>query len=480
MINTKKYSILTEDQIDEIHARSVEILETTGVWVRSDQGVEILTEAGCDTSNPKSIKIPAKLIERAIQNIPETIDVYDRNGNPAMQLCPENSYFGTGADCPNIYDLETGQRRASLKDDMTLLARFADALPHMDFIMPTFVANDVPPEKRHAVQYEAVLVNSVKPCMPGCRDQHEAKVMIDMAAVAVGGYQRLRERPILIIPAGTLEPLVHTEEDLGKALTCAEYGVPFTYIPSGSLLGSTAPVTLAGALIQKNASALAGWTMVRLKYPDAKILYGSVAPAFDMKYGTFTYGSPEFNVSQMAMGDLCYHYKIPGFGFAGATDSKTLDAQAGLECALSLLLVANSGMSLIHDCGYLDAGMTSSFESILLTDEIISMIEKILKPIDFAEEALALDVIKEVGAGGSFLRHKHTLANFRKHLWTPRYLFRGRYVDWEKKGGQEICSRLNAEVKKILANHVVSELPGGMINEIRTIIERCSGGADHV
>jgi trimethylamine--corrinoid protein Co-methyltransferase len=294
--------------------------------------------------------------------------------------------------------------------------------------------------------------------------------MIAMAAAAVGGLQHLREKPIMIFPSGTIEPLVHHEDGIAKALACAKHGVPFVYMASGNLVGSATPVTMAGALIQGNASTLAGWTIIQNAYPGSKIIGGGVCPAFDMQYGTYTFGSPEFSLSGAAKADLCRFYNVPGFGFAGGSDAKVLDAQAGLEYALSLYSTAAAGMSLIHDSGYLDGGATNSFESVLFADEVISMVKHVLRPIEFNDNTMALDVIAEVGPGGTYLTHEHTLANFKTHLWQPRYLFRGRYDDWVKMGAQDLHTRLNTEVKSILASHTVEPLPEPVLQEIKKIV----------
>jgi trimethylamine--corrinoid protein Co-methyltransferase len=364
-------------------------------------------------------------------------------------------YFGTGADCLYVSDLETGQRRPSVKQDVVDVVRLADALPNMDFVMSGVGVGDVPPHAGHVHAFDAIVRNTTKPAIPGCGNIDEQQVMIDMAAAVAGGYEVLREKPSLVFAFGTLEPFGH--EALSKAFRCAEYGIPMVYT-TGSSLGSQAPVTMAGALVQYLASALPAWATIQLRYPGAKIIGGGVINAFDMQYGTPTYGAPETILSQMALGDICRYLDIPSFGFAGATDAKVLDAQAGMEYAYSLYFTARAGKTLIHDCGYMDMGKTFSLEGVLFADEIIGQVRKYLSPIEISPETLALEAIEGMEPGGTYLTHEHTYEYFRDALWFPRHVFRGSHEMWESQGKKEVRERLNEGVRQIRSEHEVPEI----------------------
>jgi len=463
------YTTLTEKQVQQIHEQTLELLEHVGVWICSKVGLDILGNAGCDVKDPQRVKIPSKLVMEALKTAPEKIDIYDRNGKLAMTLKTDSVYFGTGSDCVYTIDLESGEKRPCTKQDIARLTRFCDALPDLEFLMSFGVASDSPAASRFVHQYEAMLLNTTKPCIVPGNDRHDLEAMIDMAAVAVGGLEAVRKQPPLITYPAPMPPLTHPAAEIDKMLVSAEYGVPFTYVEY-SMLGATAPVTMAGALTQANADVLVGLVITQLKYPGAKFIYGGACPAFDMRYGTCVYGSPEVSISAAALADMSRFYKLPCFSLGGITDSKILDAQAGFEYAFSTYIAAQSGASLIHDCGFLDCGMISSFESVLMADEIVSMVKYYLKPIEVNEETIALNVIDKVGPSKSYLNHRHTASNFRKSLWPSRFPFRASYRFWESQGCQDMKTRLNEAAKKIFAEHAVQALPDPIVSKINNIV----------
>ena len=465
--------ILSQDQIQLIHNHTLELLERTGVRVQSEEALEILGDAGCDVQDPKQVKIPRKLVAEAIEAAPRNIAVYDRNGNPAMTLREDACYYGTGSDCLYHVELSSGERRSCTKDDIGNLAHFCDALPNIDFVMSMGIANDAPAGTNFVHQYEAMLLNTTKPVIVTGHGLRDMKAMVDMAAATIGGIEAVRKHPPLILYSEPFSPLTHTEMGVVKCLVCCDYEVPFIYIPS-PMMGGSGPVTIAGTLTQANAECLSGLVIFQNKHPGAKFIYGGDATAFDMQHTIFSYGAPELNLLNAALADLAHSYRLPFFCIAGSTDSKTLDAQAGIEYALSIYLATLNGCNLIHDCGYLESGLTSSFESILMSDEIISMVKYMLRPLEINRETIALEVINEVGTSGTYLTHPHTLDNFRKAMWFPRFFNRALFDNWEKQGSKDLRQRLREESQKILASHPTPELPQDTVQAISQIVENHS------
>ncbi len=461
---------LNQDQLELVHERTLDLLERTGVWVESEDALEILGHAGCDVSDPGRVRIPRRLVASAIEAAPKTIEVFDRNGRLAMTLEEDACYYGTGSDCTHHIDLFSGQRRSSTKGDVGNLARFCDALPNMDYVMSMGIANDAPPGASFVHQYEAMLLNTTKPVIVTGHGRRDMKAMIDMACAVAGGVEDLRSHPPLILYSEPFSPLSHTEMGVAKCLVCCEYGVPFVYIPS-PMMGGSGPATIAGALTQANAECLSGLVIFQARYPGARFIYGGDASIMDMRHSTYSYGAPELQVLNGALADLAHFYQLPFFCIAGATDSKVLDAQAGIEYALSIYLATLNRCNLIHDCGYLESGLTSSFESVLMADEIISMVKYMLSPVEITEETIALDLVDEVGPRGTYLTHRHTLDNFQKSMWFPRFLSRARHDVWEKEGAKDLRQLLNEEAKGIVAAHPAPELPEATTLEIARIVE---------
>jgi len=235
------------------------------------------------------------------------------------------------------------------------------------------------------------------------------------------------------------------------------------------LSGATAPVTLAGCLALANAESLTGLVMAQLKREGAPFIYGGGVLPMDMRTSIVAYGAPELQLAGAALADMAHFYTLPRFSGAGASDSKILDQQAMIEGTLSTLMQALCGANLVHDVGYLESGLTSSYEMVAAIDEVISMVKYIMSGVEINEETLALDVIDRVGPGGNFIDDKHTLRHFRGG-WFPRLLDRKNYAAWASDGKQTMGDRLNKRVKEILAEHVPEPLPSETVDRIKEII----------
>jgi len=443
---------LSKQQITQVHEYALQLLESVGCKVDCREALDILGHAGCDIRDPGRVKISPKLVMEAVEAAPAEIEVFNRNRDLAMVLKEDVCYYGTGSDCPTTIDLYSGERRQCMKEDVAQLAQFCDALPNIDFIMSFGIANDAPAGGNFVHQYEAMLVNTKKPVIVTGHGENDMRAMIDMAAAAVGGHDELKSKPPLILYTEPLSPLVHTEMGVSKGLICCEYGVPFIYIGS-PMMGATAPATLEGTLVQTVAESLAGLVIFQQKQPGAKFIFGGDATIMDMKTTIFSYGSPELNILNAGLADMAHFYGLPFFCIAGSSDSKVLDAQAGIESGMSIYNATLNGCNIIHDCGYLESGLTSSFESVLFADEIISMIKHMLGPLRFNNETVPIQLMDRIGPGGNFIIEEHTANTFKKTFWFPRFLDRKNYELWEENGRQDLPKVLNEKAREIFEDH---------------------------
>jgi trimethylamine--corrinoid protein Co-methyltransferase len=240
--------------------------------------------------------------------------------------------------------------------------------------------------------------------------------------------------------------------------------------PTGMMCGATGPVTLAGSIALGNAETLAALTVLQLAAPGSPFVYGGNVSVMDMRTSLFTYAAPEFHLAFAAFADLGHWYRLPIWGLAGASDAKTLDAQAAAEAAYEILLARLSGSNLVHDVGYLNTGLTTSMEMIVLCDELIAMTKRISRGIEVSDRTLALDVIDQVGPRGNFLETEHTFENFRANIWQPALLERDSYAAWQAAGSKDLFAKLNARVKEILAAHQPEPLPKPAAKKIAAIL----------
>jgi trimethylamine---corrinoid protein Co-methyltransferase len=463
--------ILSPQQILQVHEFALQLLETTGCSVKCQEALDILDHAGCDIRDPGRVKIPRRLVNDAIATSPRQIQIFNRNGSLAMSLDRGSCYYGTGSDCPKIIDLYSGERRQSTKADIGNLARFCDALPNIDFVMSFGIAQEEHAGKDFVHGYEALLLNTVKPAIVTAHGRNDMLTMIEMAAASTGGLAALKENPSLILYTEPLSPLVHTEMGVSKGLLCCEYGIPFIYIGS-PMMGASAPATVEGILVMAVAECLSGLVIFQQKKPGARFIFGGDATVMDMATMIFSYGAPELQTLNGALADMAHYYGLPFFCIAGATDAKVLDAQAGLEYALSLYNATLNGCNIIHDCGYLESGLTSSFESVLLADEIISLIKHMLKALQFDSDSVPLDMMSEVGPGGSFLKIRHTREHYKSSIWFPRLLDRNVYERWLQEGGAEMRDVLTENARLIFEQHHPEPLPRKVIQSIHTALLR--------
>jgi trimethylamine--corrinoid protein Co-methyltransferase len=292
-----------------------------------------------------------------------------------------------------------------------------------------------------------------------------------MACVVVGGKEQFRQNPLFAVYAEPISPLVHGREALNKLMFAAREGIPCIYTP-GPQAGGTAPITLAGVLVEGIADSLGGLVISQLTKEGAPFIMGGVFTIMDMSTTIFSYGAPELLLMNAAMTEVCKNLGLPVFSAAGCSDAKELDQQAGLEAGLSILLAAQSGASLIHDVGYLESGLLGSLDMLVLSDEAISMVKRIMKGITVNEDTLAVDVISRVGPGGHFLEEGHTLKHLRQQIWTPKLIDRRNLSDWEQAGRKTMGQRVREKVHQILEDHHPLPLEEKMTEELKAIIRK--------
>jgi len=468
--NKISFKVLSLNQIKEIHSASLKILEKTGVKVFDKEAIALLRKAGSNIAEDNIVRIPPRLVEEALSGAPSKITIYNQDKKPSLFLEEGKVYFGTGSDCPNIIDLFTGKRRQAVKEDIAKLTLFCDYLPNIDFVMSMCFASDVPPAVSDRHHFEAMVLNTKKPIIFTAFDKCGFEDILEIATAIAGNPEKLQKYPFLILYDEPSSPLRHSDTALQKLLLAAEKNIPVTYCPA-VLAGATGPVTLAGMLAMGNAEILSGLVVHQLKQKGAPFIYGVGFDVMDMSTTIDAYAAPETLLTDAAACDLARYYNLPIFSIGGVSDGKVLDQQAGVEIALSCLMGGLSGANLLHDVGYLESGMTSSYESILLNDEIIGEVKQILKGIEVNTETLAVDVIDKVGPGGNFLIEESTLKNFKK-IWYPKYLDRQRYHAWVDSGKKTLFDKLNIEAKKILKEYTPEPVSSEIKERIKEIIRK--------
>jgi trimethylamine--corrinoid protein Co-methyltransferase len=466
---TPRFQVLSQDQIDELHLATLEVMRRTGVRVDEPAAVEVFAKAGCWVDGDR-VRFPSHLVEWAIEVTPSRVMLCDRLGRPAVALQGERAYFGTGSDTPSIVDAYTGERRRALKQDVANTARLVDALPHMSFMMCSGIASDVHEAISDIHHFEAMVSSTLKPIAFTAWSLDNLKDIVDMAEAVAGGAEALQRSPFCALYTEPISPLTLGVEATQKLMYMAEKGLPTIFTP-GLITGANGPVTIAGGLVQGNAEMLAGFVLAQLLREGTPLVYGGGILPIDMRTTLMSYASPEFMQGVCALKDIARHYRLPMFHFAGCSDAKTFDQQASLEGALSVLLSALNGGNLVHDVGYIDNGLTTSYQQLVVMDEVVGMVARFMGGIEVSEETMALDVIDRVGPGGHFLGDDHTYRHFREN-WFPTLLDRTNYDNWAEQGRLTLGDRAAARARQLLEEHRPEPLPAGVAERLAAIVAR--------
>jgi len=469
-----RLKVLNHEQALAIHTAALEILEKTGFKMEHPGALEMLTDAGAKVTNNDKVKLPAYLVEEALRSAPRQIALYDQKGNKTMPLANGNPFYGTGSDATFTLDLETGERRRTTLKDAANFARLVDALENMAFAMSMANPEDVPVEDIYVHVFTEMVKNTNKPIVFIADSGKDIAKIYNIACMVAGGEENLQRKPFILNYSEAISPLLFPENVIEKLIFCAEKRIPIC-LPSGSNAGGGAPVTLAGAMALGIAENLAGLTVHQLASKGAPFLFGPNVSVLDMKSTVVSYGCPEWSLTQAALADMRDEiYDLPIWAFAGASDAKVMDAQAGAEAMFSIISAMLSRANLIHDVGFLEYGSTSSLEMVTMADELVAMSRFFTEGIPVSEETLALEAIERVVSGtpGSiFLMDDHTFEHFMQAQFLPKLLDRSRYDSWQEAGAMDLYQRCNIEAKRILSEHQVEPKPDEVLKGIAGVLQ---------
>lgn len=463
-----QFSILSESQMRDLHMAALEVLRRTGIRFFHRSAIDLLKDAGAFVSDGNLVKFPARMVEDAIASAPGRVIMCDRHGEPAVFLEDRTVNFGTGSDCINLLDTETGQHRKFITQDIIDGYRLCDALPNIDFVMSIGIPTDVAPELAYDTQMALMLEHTIKPLVFVTDDLATCQRAIDMAAAVAGGHEALRERQSILLYSEPSSPLQQSETAVDKLMLMARHELPVVHSPA-PLMGGTGPITMASGLAMSIAEIFSSLVLHQLTNPGAPYIFGAGLHHMDMKAAQICYASPEFQLTKSAIAQMGRMYGMPTWGYAGCSDAKVFDEQASLEALLSVIMAKFSGANLIHDVGYMESGLTCSFEMLVLTDELIALTDHLMKGIEINDDTLMLDEIHNVGPGGHFLNTQQTMNRF-KDFWYPGLIDRSIRPTWLEEGSTTLGERLNSRVKEILAEHEVEPLAPAKKRQVQEIL----------
>jgi len=467
------FSVLSREDLEKIHKATIDVLEAAGLKITSRKCLKILEEKGCKVDYKRQVALfPSYLVEEALKKTGKNITLCARNPKYDVILDGNHVYITTDGNGTQTFDLETGERRTSTKEDIAKSAIISDAIDVVDIYWPMVSAQDYPAHVRHLHDLEASLANTEKHVtFETTMSPKEARYQIEMAAAILGDEKKLRKRPLISSLHCTSAPLQMDGNSMEAALEFSKAGIPVMFFGMPQP-GATGPVTLAGSLVVNNAEVLGCLALTQLVCPGAPVIYGAGIAAFDMKTLKRAGGGPEHGLTGAAAAELARYYGMPSIVGGFVSTAKTPGAQACYEKFASGFPPVFSGCGMIAGIGLLDDCTTLAFEEILIDAEIAKIVFRIAQGIEVNDNTLALDIIHKVGPGGNFLAERHTLANLRKEHFIPELTDRRSFEAWLKDGRKDLVTIAREKVKAILQKHQVQPLEKGVQKEIKNIIKR--------
>jgi trimethylamine--corrinoid protein Co-methyltransferase len=461
MPHRPKLTLLSEEDVHQIHENSLTLLEEVGMKIQSQKALILLENAGAKVNHEtEHAFIPRSLVEEQLKYAPSSITLYTRNGDPALQLEKNNVYFNPGSAATHLLDRKTGELRPPQVNDVIEFAKVTDALTYIDAQSTALIPADVPATLADRYRLYLILQHSTKPIVTGTFALDAFEDMQHMLEAVVGGPKKLREKPLAIFDTCPSAPLQWSELTVHDLLLGAEAGIPIELI-SMPQLGATGPITIAGSLVLHNAESLSGIVLTQLAAKGAPVIYGGSPTAVDMQYGTARLGAIESIMLTCGYAQIAKHYGLPTHGYLGLSDAKLgADSQSGYEAATGLLLGALTGINNIAGAGMLIFESTQSFEKLVIDDVLAGMTKRLIGGITVTDESLALEELQDVGSkGGDFLRLRHTLTWFRKEHFMPGTLVdRQPYENWLNQNAPTSRDKAQNLVNEILTTHEVPPL----------------------
>jgi trimethylamine--corrinoid protein Co-methyltransferase len=465
-----KLEALSEKQIGRLHDASLWILKEVGVQVPHPEVRGLLREAGASVEeSTERVRIPGAVVESSLRQAGKTFTIYGRDRT-------KRAVFGKGKRNYNSIsgealwiDDETGERRYAVLADAATAARLGDALPDLTIVGAMCDPHDLSPEYGGAAAMAEVVRNTTKPVGLWFHNRAVSRFLVELMIAVAGSEEEAARYPLSYPFLEPISPLRFPFDGTDALFETARLKLP---VPIGPMAqtGMSAPGTLVGTLAQENAEILAGLCIVQAISPGVAVCYGGIPHAFDMRTTQMIFAGPEQALMAVAMTQMGKHYGLPVYVNVGLTDSKVPDAQAGLEAGMTLLCGALAGADIFGHLGISGMDQASSLDMLVMQHELIGYVERVMRGIEFTDEALGLEVIAEVGPGGTFMDQPHTAAHFRKELWFPRLLDREFFDAWAAGGRKTMADRCRAEKERLLREHQPVPLPEDVDKEIERIL----------
>ncbi len=469
----KPFNILSEDEIESLHIKSFDVLEEIGINFLYEEAREILKSAGAEVkAGDPLVRFDRGLVENSIKSVPERFTGHARNPNHNLEYGGNFTAFAMVASPPNATDLDYGRRQGSLEDFCNFI-RLAQSLNIIHQIAGYPVEpTDIAPPIRHLVAEQAAIKLSDKMGFGYCLNRQRIRDSIEMIRIARGvSEKQLTEEPSIFSVINANSPLQYDVAMLGGIIEMARMNQPVIVTPF-TLAGAMAPVTVAGAIVQQNAEALAGIAFSQMVNPGAPVMYGGFTSNVDMRTGSPAFGTPEYAKAVLIGGQLARRYAIP-YRSSNVNASNAPDAQAVYESQMSIWPCMLAHCNLVkHAFGWLEGGLSASFEKVIIDAEMMQMMAEFMKPISINDDEMAMEAMREVGPAGHYFGCAHTMERYETAFYNPILSDWNNFENWRDGGSLDATHRAQRIYKKILEDFQPPALDKAIEEELDTFVAR--------
>jgi trimethylamine---corrinoid protein Co-methyltransferase len=465
-----KLQVLDFDSVNQIISEGIALLENPGIRVHNQEALELLALAHAKVDFEAQIAcIPEKITRQALKSAPHEFTLFDLNGNPTVHYFGDKIYFDPGSGGLTIIDSQTERPRLPLTNDLIKFIKLVETLPQIDAQSTAFVCSDVVPEIGDLYRLYVALNYMNKPIITGAFRKDTWWTMKEMLSAVAGGDEALASKPTAVFDVCPSPPLLWSDNTCQNLIDCAHFSIPAQLI-SMPLAGATAPVTLAGAIVQHTAESLSGVVIHQLAKEGAPIVWGGSPAIFDMREGTTPMGAVEtwmINAGYIQVGKAL---GLPTHAYMGMSDAKIVDAQCGLESMGSNFVAALCGANMISGCGMLDFESCLSYEKLVIDAEMIGMVKRFVEGIIVRDNPIALSLMQKSGHRGDFLTFPHTRKWYRKEQYLPSEVIdRTSYEGWKNRGEKSTFERARDRVEKLIPTYQPTKMTRELRQELRAI-----------
>ena len=465
-----KLNILGDELVEQIIAEGFELLMDPGVRVHNEEALKLLAGAGADVNAETRIAhIPESIARRALETAPSEFYLYNLDGEPVVHYGGDSVQFDPGSAAITILDSETQEQRQPHTADFCKFVKLVETIPQLDAQSTAMVCTDVPEEIGDLYRLYLALNYMRKPIITGAFRKDTWWTMKDMLVAVAGSEKALAARPIAVFDVCPSPPLLWSDLTCQNMIDCARYGIPSELV-SMPLAGATAPVTLAGAVVQHTAECLSGVTICQLAQEGAPIVWGGSPATFDMRHGTPPMGAVGTWMIDCAYTQVGKVLAMPTHAYLGMSDAKVVDAQCGLESAGGTIMAALAGVNMVSGAGMMDFESCQSYEKLVIDAEIIGMAKRLIAGVEARDDPIALTLMRKLGHRADYLAQTHTLKWFAKELYIPSAVIdRGSLDRWKKQGAKTTFERAADRVNELLATYQPSPISDELRAELRDI-----------